>query len=139
MVERATCPTCGVEVRVKRDGSLWAHRRDGVDCPGSGVPAEPAQPDSAEQPAGDVDGVLPGVEPAPEPELPELQGYVYRVEVKAPCPYLNDPGWHAGNQVMAARAAAQAGHQVAGEARYAGASYAWDGRTITLTYQVPVR
>lgn len=152
--EQVVCPECGDTVPVTKTGRLRKHPHEGETCSGSGQPApesavEEWPDDDSDEPTLSVgqdavnttdvpERVLPPVAPAPAPK-PTLEGFVHRVRVKAPCPYLEDTSWHAGNQAMAAKAAAAAGRTVTGEASYRGADYSWDGRRIVLTYTVPVR
>jgi len=133
--ERGTCPECGnTDVQLTRAGLLYKHPAgDGVTCPGSGgEPAAQAGLDG-DWPGGDDAGFREVGRPVVlAPEIPPM--YSWRLTVRQPALYLNDPAWHAANAQAAACAARAAGHKPAGEAQCTAVAATEDGMGLSLTY-----
>lgn len=137
MAQRGECPDCGALVALRKDSTLYAHKDDGEQCPGGGQPAGVSGTVGLDKgdPFEDTEDIAEG---APTPTTP-MGGFEWQTTVKAPCPYLTDPGWHLANGYAAEAASRAAGHAPSGEAVHTGTVPSADGRTLVLLYRVPVR
>jgi hypothetical protein len=157
--EKVDCPECGYEVGTKEDGTkIKVHKVAGERCDGSDteVPSNDTAAEgidkgdsyeALESPQDDEQATDDSTDPVTlaEPET-GTQGvasstvptFVHTVRVHASCPYLDDRAWHAENSKMAAKAAQQAGHVLAGGEAYAD-GIAHDGEFLLVRYAVPVK
>jgi hypothetical protein len=156
---KVECPVCGNPVGTKENGTLIkAHSVSGSKCDGSSAEVQSADTAPEGLGKGDPFDALEGAQGASdetddendpetlaEPETgaqgvasSEVPTFVHIVTVSHSCPYLADSAWHHENVKMAAKAAQQAGHVLAGsEAQYAGAVP--QGEFLLVHYNVPVK
>lgn len=154
---KVTCPECGHEVGVKEDGTkVKVHKVAGVRCEGSDadVPSSETDPEGLDKgdpfdalEGAEGDGDNPNDETDPEePAEPETGAqssegagsFVHTIRVHNSCPYLADASWNAENAKVAAKAAQQAGHVLAGGEATAD-NIDRDGDWLLVNYTVPVK